>query len=374
MPGGARPRIGIDARKIRDGGIGRLITELLARLPTDAPDSDFVAFAHPRDFGALAGLNRELEILPLRARGYNPLAELELPIAARRAGLDLLHMPHYPIPLWVPCRLVVTVHDLIHLRFPRTQLHARYCSHMLDRVRRQADVVLTVSHAVASDLETVAGIEPERLRVVANGVAPSFFESEDIRDEDVDIFARRLHLSRPYAINVTNGLPHKGFDLLLGAMRQIRGLQLVFVGHGSDRSGVDEMIAAAGLGAERVHVLGSVSEREMRLLYRGARLAVVASRYEGFGLPALEAMAAGVPLVATKVGGLPEVVGDAGVLVETESIAPLAQAIYSLAFEMGDGQRDRLIADGRERAKRFSWSKAVRLTAAAYRQALGGSL
>ncbi|MFP6664011.1 MAG: glycosyltransferase family 1 protein [Deltaproteobacteria bacterium] len=367
-----RLRVGIDARRIHDGGIGRYIREHLSWLPQEAPDCDFVALVNPRDESMAVGISRGLEVQTLRASGYNPLANIELPMVAKRLGLDLLHVPHYPIPVRLPCRLVVSVHDLIHWRFPRTRFHALYCKRMLERVRRQADLVLTVSEAVAEDLHSMAGIEESRVRVIANGVAASFAGASAIGKDETQVLLRRLRLKSPYAVNVTNGQPHKGVDLLIGAMRRIRGLQLVLLGQDSDRAEVRAMVAAAGLGEERICILGTVSEREMLMLYSGARLAVVASRYEGFGLPALEAMAAGVPLVATRAGGLPEVVGQAGILVDSDSIAPLAQAIYNLAFEMNDSQRESLVAEGRERAKRFTWRRTVRLTAAAYRRAMQG--
>jgi glycosyltransferase involved in cell wall biosynthesis len=355
---------------MHDGGIGRYIREHLAGLSQEAPDCDFVALVNPRDVSVAMGLSRNLEIHTIRARGYNPIGDLELPSVAKRIGIDLLHVPHYAIPARMPCRLVVSVHDLIHWRFPRTRFHAWYCRRMLGRVRNRADLVLTASGAVAQDLNTMAGIEESRVRVIANGVAPSFAKGRDVGAEETEVFLRRLSLVSPYAVNVTNGQPHKGVDLLIGAMRRIGGLQLVLFGQGSDRAEVRAMVAAAGVDQDRIRVLGTVSEREMLMLYRGARLAVVASRYEGFGLPVLEAMAAGVPVVATRAGGLPEVVGNAGLLVESESIAPLAQGIYNLAFEMTDVQRATLVAKGRERAERFTWRRAIRLTAAAYRRAM----
>lgn len=365
-----RPRIGIDARRVQDGGIGRYVAALLRLLPVEAPDCEFVAFGNADQQGVLLSLSRDLEFRKVRGAGYNPLGEWALQRAAGAAGLDLLHIPHYAVPPRTPTRLVVTVHDLIHWRYPRTALHQRYCRHMLARVRRDASLVLAVSEAGGHDLEVTAGIPGDRIRVVANGVDPSFANPPTA--DETRVFLHRMRLSGPYALNVTNGLPHKGLDVLAAAMRQIRGLQLLVMGQGSDRTAVHRVLAAAGVGEDRVRVLGAVSEREMRMLYAGARLAVVASRYEGFGLPALEAMAAGVPVVATRAGGLPEVVGSAGRLVEPEAIAPMAKAIYSLAFETEAAERERIVAEGRQHAARFSWTRTARLTAAAYRRALEG--
>lgn len=365
-----KARIGIDARRVQDGGIGRYIASLVRLLPAEAPDFEFVVFGNAHQQGVLLSLSRDIEFQSIWSTGYNPLGDLELRRGVRAAGVDLLHVPHYVVPPRPPTRLVVTVHDLIHWLFPRTPFHARYCEHMLGRVRRDADMVLAVSEAGERDLVKIAKLPEDRIRVVPNGVDSLF--SEPPSEEETGNFLHRLRLAGPYALNVTNGLPHKGLDVLAAAMRQIRGLQLIIIGQGADRPAVYETLARAGVSEERVRVIGSVSEREMRILYSGARIAVVSSLYEGFGLPALEAMAAGVPVVATRAGGLPEVVGSAGRLVEPGSIAPLAQAIYTLAFETGDAERAAIIDAGRAHAASFSWVRTARLTAAAYRRVLEG--
>ena len=119
-------------------------------------------------------------------------------------------------------------------------------------------------------------------------------------------------------------------------------------------------------------MLGGISERELWLAYHGARVAVVASRLEGFGLPALEAMAAGTPVVVTDGGALPEVVGDAGTVVPTESVASMRASLYRIAFEIDPEERAGLVKRGVERARLYSWERVARATFAAYEQALSG--
>ena len=188
----------------------------------------------------------------------------------------------------------------------------------------------------------------------------------------------RLALQRVEAIRELVGRISRRLDSVLEAdartadgmeqaMQRIRGLQMVLVGEGSDSARVQAMVAAAGLGPERLRLLGNVSEREMRMLYARARVAVVASRYEGFGLPAVEALAAGVPLLATRTGGIAEVAGDAAALIDPDSPTALAEALYRVAFEMAPEDRSNLAERGRARAQRVTWQSAVRLTAAAYR-------
>lgn len=364
-------RIGIDARKLEDGGIGRYVVELLRRLPALDRDTRFVALASPEGCARIA---RELaapnlETVAVRAGGYGLREHVELGRAARAARLDLLHVPHYVVPATVRCPVVVTVHDLIHWRLPRSVLHAVYVRALLRLLRRRAEVVLTPSRAVAGDLERLAGIAPERIRVVPNGVDAAFWGA-DLPADAPSAFAATRGLARPYVLNVTNGLPHKGLDVLLAAWREVADLQLVLAGRGSDGAAVREQLATAALPEGRVHLLGELSEEDLRLAYRGAAAVVVASRHEGFGLPVLEAMACGVPVVATEAGALPEVTGDAGLLFPVDSVACLLSALYRSVPGSDLVGRQERIRRGLARARELSWDRTAQETHAAYRVAL----
>ena len=351
-------------------GLGRYLREHLARLSSEAPDFHFVVFAHPRDQYAVRSLSQQLEIHEVRGAPGTPWSEASLLYAVRQAELDLFHAPAMPLPLFLPCRTAVTIHDALPLRFPPSDLESWWFRKRLEMVGKQADLILTVSSPVAQELAPLLQCPVDAIRVVPNGVADVFLEKSTTDHSEVDVLIGRLGLQAPYAINVTNGTMAKGTDHLLAQMQRIRGLQMVMVGQGSDHPRVQAMVTAAGLGPERVRLLGNVSEREMRMLYARARVAVVASRYEGFGLPAVEAMASGVPLVATRTGSIPDMAGDAAILVDPDSPTALAEAIYRVAFEMEEVERANLVERGVRRARRVTWQSAVRLTAAAYRHAL----
>lgn len=370
-------RIGIDARMLRYGGIGRYIGELLEAYPELVRNEEIVVFAHPRDHVEVRRRAPQIEIVSVTAPIYSLREHVEVAWQARKADLDLFHVPHYVPPLGIRVPLVVTIHDLIHLRFPRSWFHAVYCRRMLAEVRRRARVVLTPSHAVAEEVAELGGIEPERIRVVPNGVSPTWAAPRS--GPEVDAFLRRMRLEPPYLLNVTNGLPHKGLPILLDAFRELLaeavrahpdGLRLVLAGQGSDRPEVMAEIAACGLPPDTVLALGGLSEREMRLAYASARAVVVASDDEGFGLPALEGMAAGVPVVVSDAGGLPEVVGEVGFLFPAGSVADLREALYTVAFELEGGEREELVQRGLARASRFTWEGTARATLAAYERAL----
>ncbi len=370
------PRIGLDARMLQNGGIGRYIGELLEAYPALVRNEDIVVLAHPRDHVEVRRRAPGIEIVRLMAPIYSAREHVEVAWQARKAELDLLHVPHYVPPYGVQCPLVLTIHDLIHLRLPRSRLHAMYCRHMLGQVRKRVSLVLTPSQAVATDLEEVGGIEAERIRVVYNGVSPRWAAPSE--GPEVEAFLRRLRLEPPYLLNVTNGLPHKGLRTLLEAFRDLlpeavratpAGLRLVLAGQGSDRPEVMREIAECGLPADTVLPLGGLSEREMRLAYASATAVVVASDHEGFGLPVLEGMAAGVPVVSSDAGGLPEVVGNAGLLFSAGSVAHLREALYTVAFELQGAERRELVQCGWDQADRFTWESTARATLAAYERA-----
>jgi len=362
------PRIGIDARKLEDGGIGRYVRELLRRLPVLAPDTTFVVLVGPGGVERLArdsGFARNVETVEVRARGYSLREHLELGAVARARRLDLLHVPHYVLPATASCPLIVTVHDLIHMRLPRSVLHGAYARAMLALVRRRACLVLTPSRAVARDLETLARIGEARVRVVPNGVDAAFW-GQQLGDAPAS-FASYHVMRTGYVLNVTNGLPHKGLDLLLDALREMPDVGLVLAGRGSDAPAVRAQVASLG---GRVRVLGELSEVELRLAYQGAAVVVVASRLEGFGLPALEAMAAGVPVVVADAGALPEVVGDAGLLFPVTSVACLRGALYRSMPGSDPLARQDRIRRGLARAREFTWDRTAQETRAAYERAL----
>jgi len=361
------PRIGIDARKLEDGGIGRYLRELLRRLPTLAPEARFVVLVAQggRDRLTREAVAENVELVDVRSRGYSLREHIELGAVARAQRLELLHVPHYVLPATARCPVVVTVHDLIHWRLSKSVLHAAYVRAMLALVRRRARLVLTPSEAAARDLRDLAGIADERVRVIPNGVDAAFW-GEDTGDAP-QAFARAHGLAPGYVLNVTNGLAHKGLDLLLAAVREMPELQLVLAGRGSDGPDVRAQLAPS---KGRVTVLGELSESDLRLAYQGAAAVVVASRLEGFGLPALEAMAAGVPVIAAEAGALPEVVADAGLLFPVESVACLRGALYR--FMPGSDPLERLdrIRRGLARAREFTWDRTAQETYAAYERAL----
>jgi glycosyltransferase involved in cell wall biosynthesis len=310
----------------------------------------------------LAAVTRRPELVPggiepiqLQARSQILRMGFGLPRLLRRLQPRLAHFQHV-VPPRCPCPAVVTVHDLSFERHPelmgrRDRLIFRT---MVPRSVRQAARVLAVSEWTKSDLVEHYDIPEDKVIVTPNGVDPVFTPAGERRDGE------------PYALFVGTLQPRKDPLAALEAVALLGdGLRLVLVG--PDKGlGVEARRVASELGLNgRVEFAGHVEKQQLAELYRGAACLVFPSRYEGFGLPVVEAMASGTPVVAAASGSIPEVAGNAAVLVEPGDPVALAGGI-----ERALADRERLVEAGLERAKRYSWSETARRTLDVYRELL----
>jgi glycosyltransferase involved in cell wall biosynthesis len=285
-----------------------------------------------------------VEALPLRTRSQELRMALTLPRLLRRVGASLGHT-QYAVPLRAPCPCVVTVHDLSFARDPslmgrKDRLVFRS---VVPRAVRGAARVLTVSERTKRDLLELYGVPPEKVVVTPNGVDPAFHPSSD-------------SAPRSYVLAVGAIQRRKNQLAALEAARSA-GLQLVVAGPEKDAG------LAAELRRRGARVEGYVEGERLAELYRGAACLVQASRYEGFGLPVLEAMASGTPVVAVREPALEEVAGGAAIVVGDHDLAAgIRQAL---------ADRDRLVAAGLARARSFSWRGTAEKTLAVYREVLG---
>jgi glycosyltransferase involved in cell wall biosynthesis len=322
----------------------------------------------------VAELAPEARILTTSARGYGVAEQLRLPAALWREQLDLIHFPHYVVPRLLTKPTVVTVHDLIQLFYPprsRPHLARLYLRVVLGSALRRARRVITVSRASRKDLISLFAADPERLVVVPNGVDPALAvrPSKEVLDE----VKERYELRSPVVFVVANDKPHKNLDLVLRAYHlavrrhRIPG-QLVFLG-GADRdSRLQERADRLGLGA-RVRLLGRVPRADLNTLYHVAAVQLQVSLYEGFGLPVLEAMCAGVPVITSNLGAMRELGEGAARLVNPLEVDEVAAALERVLVD--DPLRRRMVEAGRRRAENMSWNRTVEETVAVYRLALG---
>jgi glycosyltransferase involved in cell wall biosynthesis len=293
-----------------------------------------------------------------------------LPRAVRRGGFGLLHGLGGPSPAAPPARLVVTVHDLIYHHFPASvpAPYRLFMRAVLPRVARRADRVITPSEATARDAVEHLGVPPERVRVVPEGPGNDFRPEPDA--DAVAAVLRRYGVRLPYVVSVSRAYPHKNMAGLLRAFARLgpgrRGLRLALVGERPRGGGeLDRLAAELGLG-DAVCFTGFVPNDDLQALYTAAAAFAFPSLREGFGLPVLEAMACGAPVVASEDAAVRESVGGAGVVADARDPEAFAAA---LARVLDDRplQAD-LRARGLARAREFSWDKCAAATLAVYHE------
>lgn len=300
--------------------------------------------------------NRRMTILWHRLRA-------PLPIQALAGRADVLHAPDFSLAPSVGARTVVTLHDLAFMTHPECALPSlrAYLHRVVPRAARRADHIIAVSQRTADDLVALLGVPREKISVIYLGVDPSVRRVEDtVALAQVEA---RYGLRRPFALAVGTIEPRKNYARLIEAFARARGRndapsQLVIAG----RKGwlYDEVFATAarlGLDAEAVRFLDYAPDADLPALYTLARVVAMPSLYEGFGIPVVEAMACGTPVIAGADGSLPEIVGDAGLLVPPTEVDALADALTRLSSD--EALRQQLIARGYERVRRFDWQDAA---------------
>ena len=298
----------------------------------------------------IAAVTRHPDLVPdgvlpvlLAARSQELRMAWTLPRTLRRLGAALVHT-QYALPFRCPCPAVVTIHDLSFEHGLMRRRDRLVFERVVPHAARTAARVLTVSERTKRDLVEHYGIPPERVVVTPNGVDPAFHP------------ATQAAAARPYALAVGAIQERKNQRAALAAARDA-GLELVVVGPVKDER------AAAELREGGARLEGYVEVERLAELYRGAACLVQSSRYEGFGLPVVEAMASGTPVVTVPDPALVEVAGEAAVVVpEAELAAGIRRAVE---------ERDTLAAKGLERARAFTWEAAARATVTAYAEALG---
>ena len=280
---------------------------------------------------------------------------------------NLYHFPNFTIPPLGRGRKLVTIHDLSFLRFPQfaERRNLQYLSATIRRTVAAADAVLTVSRFSAAEIHDLLHVDASRIFPIYNGVA------EHLRPADrgaVAALRRQYGLERPYLLTVSTLEPRKNIPFLLDVFERLAAFDgdLVITGmRGWQYEPILARLRASPL-ADRIRYLDYVPEEDMPRLYSGAELFLSASHYEGFGMPPVEAMACGTPVVSSTGGALPEVLGEAAVLIAGFEVERWAQAVTAL---LGDAERRRaLAAAGRRQAAPYTWEEAARQTWAVYRQ------
>jgi glycosyltransferase involved in cell wall biosynthesis len=369
-------RIGIDARKLHDFGIGTYIRNLLRQLARQDRQTEFVAFCRPEDRDTLASLGENFRPVVETAPNYSLAEQVRIPLAIRREGVTLFHAPHYVLPPLVRCRSVVTIHDCIHLMFPQylpNRLALEYARTSISFAARRATRVLTVSESSKRDILRFVETESDKIAVIYNAYDERF--GVEPREEDVVRVRERYQLHDEFVLYAGNVKPHKNLERLIVAFDLVRTrgldhLKLILIGDEISRYSALRRAVHQHQLHKYVRFLGYLPEETLAVMYRLAGLFVFPSLYEGFGLPPLEAMASGTPVVTSNVSSLPEVAGDAAILVDPHDPHAIADGIYRLLTD--EQLRRDLRLKGLARARQFSWEESVRRVRAIYQEVASG--
>lgn len=347
--------IKIDTRMLKASGIGTYLINLIPKIINTYPKTSFHL------------IGKKNEILNYNwANKNNVMVEnCEVPIysiseqflLAKSANTDLLWVPHYNIPIFYSGKLLVTVHDAFHLAMLEyvEGIHKRlYAKALFTAIKYKANKIICVSKFSAKELVRLTGVNPDKITVIHNGVNKEWFE---IKKE------KRPH-NKPYLLYVGNVKPHKNLVRLLEAFELLANKiphDLIIVGKKEGFITGDTIIEKKAISLkQRVHFTGYVDNKLLHQYFVHAETLVFPSLYEGFGLPPLEAMACGCPVIVSNAASLPEVCGDAAIYCDPYSVEDIANKIEQLLADKNLQQEMRL--KGIERAKQFSWEKAAKKT------------
>jgi glycosyltransferase involved in cell wall biosynthesis len=365
-------RIGIDARKLHDFGIGTYIRNLLQELARMDHETDFVILSRPDDSVAVTTLGENFRVVKETAGNYSLAEQVKIPLDLHRERVDLFHAPHYILPPLVRCPSVVTIHDCIHLMFPQylpNRWSLAYARTSITLAAKRSTRVLTVSESSKRDILRYVDIPPGKIDVIYNAYDERF--RDEPNEEVVARVRERFQLEDQFVLYAGNVKPHKNLERLIEAFHLVRSrgldhLKLIMIGDEISRYTSLRRAVHRHQLHKYVRFLGFLPLDTLAVLYRLAGVFVFPSLYEGFGLPPLEAMASGTPVVTSNVSSLPEVAGDAAILVDPYNAASIADGIFRVLTD--DSLRLDMKRRGLERATQFSWESSVRRVREIYGQ------
>jgi glycosyltransferase involved in cell wall biosynthesis len=369
-------RIAIDARKLRDYGIGTYVRNLLRHLARIDTTTEYVLLCHPPDCDMAGNLGPNFRAVVESSPAYSVREQVRIPLDLRREGIDLFHAPHYVLPPLTPCKSIVTIHDCIHLRFPQylpNRLGYAYARASMWAATHRSNRVLTVSDASKRDILRHFHIPSAKIDVIYNAIDERFGELPDA--EEIERVRERYQLNDPFVLYAGNIKPHKNLERLIESFHMLRRhgpehVKLLIIGDEISKYATLRRAVHKYKLHKHVRFLGFVPDRTLAALYRLAAVFVFPSLYEGFGLPPLEAMASGTPVITSNVSSLPEVVGDAALLIDPYEPGTIADAMRRVLTE--PGLRESMREKGLARARAFSWERSVRRVREIYEEVLTG--
>jgi glycosyltransferase involved in cell wall biosynthesis len=374
-------KIAVDVRRIGDFGVGTHIRNLLNAIAANGTSHEFCLICAAADKERFAALPANFRTVTYERKDSDRLDNFALPRLIRNLKVKLTHIPMHRVPLFLPRPYVVTIHDLSSLFYDEAKraLHEAHVFKLRRGLERAARII-AVSGATQRDVSELAPRAASRTRLIYNAPDPVFLERKATAAEaasDRNRVVERYQLNDPFLLYAGSIRPQKNIPRLIEAFSVVRSsleghrlyknLRLIIIGDEISRHAAVRRAVIHSRVENCVRFLGYVPFHELRVFHELATAFVFPSLYEGFGLPPLEAMAAGTPVVASAVSSLPEVVGGAAMLVNPENVFDIARGITEVL--LNNDLRDAMIVKGRKQAANFSWSRTAHEVVNVYEEA-----
>lgn len=364
-----RNEVAIDARMLGSSGIGTYIRNLIKGFSETDHGISFIIIGDEEKIRELIGENNNISIVHSEIPIYSIAEQMKLPSLAKSA--DLLHSPHHNVPIFWRKKLVATFHDALHWDFPEfiPGYKGKLYLSAISRKIAKADAVIVPSKFTAERLSTKLSVPEDNIHIIPHGIDRAFFMPQKHQN---DILRKYGLEPQKYLLYVGNMKRHKNIDRMAQAysLARQKGLSIPFVFSGK-LEGLRQTIDCKSLfEVKGVKYIGETKASELPVLYSFARAFIFVSLYEGFGLPPLEAMSCGCPVLTSNVASLPEVVGDAALKVDPMNIEEIADGIFKISLD--DKLRQQFIEKGFDWISNFNWKNSVAKTIEVYKRILEG--
>lgn len=360
-------KVAIDARMIRSGsmhGIARYVYELLKCLSEGYCDSRFFVLINEGSPLLQEKWPSHIKMVVLSASWISFKEQLEIPSVLKRVGADLFHAPSFVAPILPPCKMIMTIHDLNHLVLPQfyTLLHQLYYKLIVRNSIKRSEYILTVSNFSKNEIVKTMGLPAEKIFVTYNGVS-SFYRP--VKDCEYLQYVREIYgLPENYILCISNNKPHKNVHQLVRAYSYSEITTPLVLACSFDKSLLE--IAEKYGKKHLIYFTKFIEEAHLPAFYSMTDLFVYPSTYEGFGLPPLEALACGAPVVVSKTSSLPEVVGEKAIFMNPYDYKEIAKALERGIFDLE--LRSRLKLSGMQHANKYSWIEMTKQTMEVYKK------
>ncbi len=364
-------KVAIDIRRIGQFGVGTYIRNVVRNLARLDQRNAYILIGTPERLRELRDLPENFIGIPYALTEASPRDWFHFRHIVDRHRCDLVHVPHlFWVPQNLPCPYVVTVHDLLEHLYPQNngtgwKYWAR--NYLTRRALRHASRIFAVSNTTRTDLARLFHMREEKIEVVYNAIDDRFRQGH-ASEADRQAIAERYQVNYPFLLYAGNIRPHKNLGRLIEAFSALKAelakesayedLKLIIIGDELSKHPALRRTVIKGGVEKDVRFLGFVPIDVLRVFYDTARIFVFPSLYEGFGLPPLEAMAHGTPVVTSNTSSLPEVVGNAAVLVNPENVFEIMKALHRVLLD--EPLRERLRQRGEQQALRYSWESSAR--------------